>query len=298
MMNVSTTNVITVDVEDWYHSSLDLFKDTDVKHGAKPDVSVVDNTLRTLDLLSRTGNKATFFVLGTVAEHYPDIIKEILNGGHEVATHGYSHKLVYNMKPEEFENDLKISLEHLSQAGCGQILGYRAPYWSITKRSLWALEILSKLGFKYDSSIFPIKRGLYGIPSAATYPHKVLENLWEFPPATVSLLGINFPIAGGGYLRMAPYWLIASAIRKSSSQRVRIFYLHPYELDPTDIQMKHKVKSFGSVAYWFQQVVGRGSNPDKLQRLLSEFKFTSIKETLSNLQRHEQASSNADIGDN
>lgn len=289
---------MTIDVEDWYHSSLDLFKDTDIKHGSKPDVSVVDNTLLTLDLLSKTANKATFFVLGTVAEHYPDVVREILNREHEVATHGYSHKLVYNMTAAEFEDDLKISLEHLSKAGCSRVLGYRAPYWSITKHSLWALESLSKLGFEYDSSIFPIKRGLYGIPDAPTYPHKVSGGLWEFPPATIKFLGINLPIAGGGYLRMVPYRIVASAIRKSSSRQVKIFYFHPYELDPTDIQIKHKVKSLGSAAYWLQQMFGRGSNPDKLQRLLSEFKFTSIKDTLSNLQRNKQESSNADTGNN
>lgn len=283
---LKTTNVISVDVEDWYHSSLDLFKDSPVQHGTKPDPSVVDNTLQTLDLLSKTANKATFFVLATVAEHYPDIVKEILNRGHEVATHGYSHKLVYDMTPEEFEDDLKISLEHLNKAGCDRVLGYRAPYWSITKRSLWALEVLSKLGFKYDSSIFPIKRGLYGIPDAPTYPHKTSADLWEFPPATIRFLGINWPIAGGGYLRMTPYRIVASAIRKSSSRQLKMFYFHPFELDPKDTRMKHKVKSVRSVAYWLQQTVGRGANPEKLHKLLSEFQFTSIEQILSNLQTH------------
>lgn len=281
-----TTNIISIDVEDWYHSSLDLFKDSPVQHGAKPDMSVVGNTLQTLDLLSKTDNKATFFVLGTVAEHYPDIVKEILNRGQEVATHGYCHKLIYNMRPEEFEDDLKISLEHLNRAGCDRILGYRAPYWSITKRSLWALGILRKLGFKYDSSIFPIRRGLYGIPGANPSVHKIAEDFWEFPPATIRMFGINWPIAGGGYLRMVPYRIIASAIRKSSGRQLGVFYFHPYELDPTDVHLKHKVKSVGTVAYWLQQKLGRGSNPDKLKRLLSEFKFTSIKETLSSLETH------------
>jgi len=280
-------NIVSIDVEDWYHSSLDLFKDSPIQHGGKPEPSVVDNTLQALDLLSRTKNKATFFVLGTVAEHFPDIVKEILSRGHEVATHGYSHRLVYEMKPKELEDDLKISLGHLSKAGCDRVLGYRAPYWSITKRSLWALEILSKLGFKYDSSIFPIKRGLYGIPDATPHPHRVSEDLWEFPPATVRFLGINFPIAGGGYLRLVPYRIVASAIRKSSGRQIRMFYFHPYELDPTDVHLKHKVKSASTFAYWLQQKLGRGSNPNKLKRLLSEFRFTSVKETLSNLEKQE-----------
>jgi len=281
------TNVISIDVEDWYHSSLDLFKDSSVQHGAKPDGSVVDNTLQTLDLLSRTDNKATFFILGTVAEHYPDIVKEILSRGHEAATHGYSHKLVYNMRPEEFEDDLKISLEHLNKAGCNRILGYRAPYWSITRRSLWALKVLEKLGFKYDSSIFPIRRGLYGIPDANPYVHQIAKGFWEFPAATIRMLNMNWPIAGGGYLRMVPYWIIASAIRKSSSRQLGVFYFHPYELDPTDVHLKHNVKSASTFAYWLQQKVGRRSNPDKLKRLLSEFKFTSMKEMLSYLQTDE-----------
>jgi len=279
-----TTNVISIDVEDWYNSSLDLFKDSTVQHGAKPDPSVVDNTIQTLDLLSKTNNKATFFVLGTVAEHYPDLVKEMINRGHEIATHGYSHKLVYNMSPTEFEDDLKIALEHLAKAGCSNVLGYRAPYWSITKSSLWALEVLQKLRFKYDSSVFPIRRGLYGIPDANPCVHQIVEGLWEFPPATVRMFGVNWPIAGGGYLRMAPYRIVASAIRRSSGREVRIFYFHPYELDPADVRMKHKVKSAGTLAYWLQQVVGRGSNPDKIKRLLSEFKFTSIRKILSDFQ--------------
>jgi len=281
---VLLANIMTIDVEDWYHSSLDLFKDTQVVHGAKPDESVVPNTLSTLELLKNTGNKATFFVLGTVAEHYPDVVKEILNQGHEVATHGYSHQLVYNMTPATFEDDLKISFDHLEKAGCSEILGYRAPYWSITKKSLWALEVLKKLGLKYDSSIFPIKRGLYGIPNARTYPNEIIDDLWEFPPATIRVLGVNLPIAGGGYLRLMPYKVISGAIKRSLSKYTRVFYFHPYELDPSDTKLQHKAKSITTVFYWMQQKLGRGSNPEKLRRLLSEFKFQSIKQILPKMQ--------------
>jgi polysaccharide deacetylase family protein (PEP-CTERM system associated) len=275
-MTSPTTNIMTVDVEDWYHSSLDLFKDAHVAHGAKPDANVIDNTLHTLELLSETRNQATFFVLGTVAEHYPDIVKEILSRGHEAASHGYAHKLIYNLSAKEFEEDLHIAMERLAKAGVSRVLGYRAPYWSITRKSLWALHVLQKLGLKYDSSIFPIRRGLYGIPDANPNAHRIGEDFWEFPPATVRILGMNWPIAGGGYLRMAPYWTIASAIRKSHTGQVKVFYFHPYELDPTDVHLKHKVRSAGTVR----------SNPDKLKRLLSEFRFTSIKETLSNLETY------------
>jgi polysaccharide deacetylase family protein (PEP-CTERM system associated) len=282
-MDLSQTNAMTIDVEDWYNSSLDIFKDSDVPHGSMPDKSVVDNTLVTLDLLSETNNKATFFVLGTVAQHYPDLVREISNRGHEIATHGYSHQLVYNMTPESFEEDLKISLDHLANAGSAEILGYRAPYWSITKKSLWALDSLKKSGMKYDSSIFPIKRGLYGIHDAKTYPNEIIDGLWEFPPATVRLFGVNLPIAGGGYLRLMPYKVISGAIRKSASKYTRAFYFHPYELDPEDIELQHKTRSMATILYWLQQKMGRASNPEKLRRLLTEFKFQSFKHILSEM---------------
>ena len=185
------------------------------------------------------------------------------------------------MTPVEFEDDLKISLDHLRDAGADNIIGYRAPYWSITKRSLWALEILRKLGLKYDSSIFPIRRGLYGIPDAITVQHQIIDNLWEFPPMTLRFLGMNWPIAGGGYLRLVPYWLINLGIQKSPVDSARVFYFHPYELDPGDIHLQHKSTSVGTLLYWCQQIMGRKGNPAKLKRLLAEFKFVSIKEILA-----------------
>src|SRR4030066_602406 len=130
-MNVPALNIISIDVEDWYSSSLDLFKDSNVQHGSKPDPSVGANTRNTLKLLKETGNTGTFFVLGTVAEYYPDLVKEILDNGHEVGTHGYGHNLVYKLTPEEFERDIVKSLEYLGRAGCEDVVGYRAPYWSI-----------------------------------------------------------------------------------------------------------------------------------------------------------------------
>jgi polysaccharide deacetylase family protein (PEP-CTERM system associated) len=280
-------NIITIDVEDWYNSSLDLFKDSPVKHGSRPDESVLKNTRKTLELLRDTGNRGTFFVLGTVAEHFPELVREILSGGHEIATHGYSHRLVYNMTPTEFEDDLKLSLDHLHKAGAADIIGYRAPYWSITRRSLWALNVLARLGFKYDSSIFPIRRGLYGVPDAVTFQHRILGDLWEFPPMTFRFLGTNWPIAGGGYLRLVPYRLIRYAINKSTSQTARVFYFHPYELDPEDVHLRHRSISPATLLYWAQQITGRKRNPQKLKDLLSEFKFVTIRETLEKMNGEE-----------
>lgn len=286
---MAVNHIFTVDVEDWYHSSLDIFKDTNVQHGTKPLESVVDNTLTTLALLAESNNKATFFVLGTVAQYYPDLVKEILNQGHEVATHGYAHELVYNLTPQSFEMDIKKSLDLISQAGCTEVTGYRAPYWSIKKQNLWALEVLQKMGFRYDSSIFPISRGLYGIPDANPCIHRTNDTFWEFPPATIRCLGRNWPIAGGGYLRLLPYGIIQRAIRTATNDQMRVFYCHPYELDPTDMQLQHRVKSLSSAVYYVQQIIGRKSNPDKLKRLIRENRFISIKEALCELEQKKNA---------
>lgn len=275
-----TQFVMSVDVEDWYNSSIDLFDDTNIQHGQKPNDSVISNTLLSLDMLDRSDNKATFFVLGTVAEHYPDLVKEILYRGHEVASHGYAHQLVYNLTPEEFENDIKTSIHHLTNAGCNDIKGYRAPYWSITKNSLWALDILKDLGFKYDSSIFPIHRGLYGISNSKPYPHMLENGMMEFPPATIRLPGFNFPIAGGGYLRILPSWLLRNMIKLSSSSDLKVFYFHPYELDSSDVKVQHKVTSLKSLLYVFQQRLGRKRNQDKVARLISEYSFNSFENIL------------------
>jgi len=272
--------VMTVDVEDWFTSSVDLFSEAAAagQHGRKPDESVLRNTLKCLELFARHGSKATFFILTTVAEAYPDLIREIERQGHEVGIHAYRHRLVYNLAPQEFEEDLKRSLEILHGIGVKKIYGFRAPYWSITKKSLWALDILQRHGLKYDASIFPIYRELYGIPDAPTAPHEIRPGFWEFPPATARCLGVNLPIAGGGYLRMLPYGLLRPLIRRAGCSGSRIFYLHPYELDPDDAHLPTKLNSLKSRLYYWQQMIGRRGNPEKIERLLQLARFQSIVE--------------------
>ena len=268
---------MTVDLEDWYSSSIDLFTEAAGDHGTAPDGSVVRNTLRCLELFARNGSKATFFVLTTVAECFPDLIREIERQGHELAVHGYLHRLVYRLTPSEFEDDLKKSLDIMGGLTRQPIVGYRAPYWSITRQSLWALPILQRNGFRYDSSIFPIRRGLYGIPDAPTVPNEILPGFWEYPPAMCRVLGVNLPIAGGGYLRMLPYALLRRLIqraRKTSQQLV--FYLHPYELDPEDTQAKRQLTSAKSHMYLLQQMIGRKGNPGKIEKLLQTSRFESF----------------------
>jgi polysaccharide deacetylase family protein (PEP-CTERM system associated) len=267
---------MTVDVEDWYTSSIDLFAEAACDHGRAPEPSVVRNTLRCLELFALHGSKATFFILTTVAEAYPDLIREIERQGHEIGVHGYQHRLVYNLKPTEFEEDLQRSVGILQNIVVRPVLGFRAPYWSITRKSLWALEILQRAGLRYDASIFPIYRNLYGIPGAPVRPYEIRPGFWEFPPATCRVLGINIPVAGGGYLRMLPRALHKALIHRASKAGTLVFYLHPYEIDPTDTQPGQRLTSLKSRIYFLQQMIGRKGNPAKIHGLLRSVRFDSI----------------------
>ncbi len=268
--------IMTVDVEDWFTSSVDLFSEAGDAHGGAPDPSVERNTLRCLELFERHGSKATFFILTTVAEKYPDLIREMERRGHEVGIHAYKHRLLYKLTPGEFEEDLKRSIDILRGVGVKNLLGYRAPYWSVTRKSWWALEILQRHGLKYDASVFPIRRRLYGVPDAPTEPHEIRPGLWEYPPATVRFCGVNVPIAGGGYLRMLPFWWIELMIRRARGRRPLLFYVHPYELDAQDAQAPVAMTSLKSRFYYWQQMFGRRGNPRKIESLLRLGKFESI----------------------
>src|SRR6185295_16310588 len=233
------SNVFSVDVEDWYQG---LEIDMDHWSGFTPRIERGLNVL--LDLLDEAGVQATFFVLGWQAEKTPDWVPRIASRGHEIASHGYSHRFVYRLTPDAFRAEMRRSIDVLQQQSGRRVIGYRAPYFSITADSLWALDVLVEEGIRYDSSIFPTLNYRYGIPGADRCPGWIRTpsggRLYEIPLSTVRVpgpraaRGVNLPLGGGGYFRLYPYPVTRALARQlTGRERQRlIFYVHPWEYDP------------------------------------------------------------------
>jgi polysaccharide deacetylase family protein (PEP-CTERM system associated) len=241
------SNVFSVDVEDYFH--VEAF--SDVVDRAKWDdypCRVEDNTRRLLDLADKLNRRGTFFILGWVAERYPSLVREIVSRGHEPACHSYWHRLIYKLTPAEFREDTLRAKAVIEQAAGVQVFGYRAPSYSITARSLWALDVLAEAGFRYDSSIFPISHDIYGIPDAPRFPFRVETpsgELVEYPITTFRLIGErNLPVGGGGYLRIFPFWYTEMGFRKIRAEALPlIVYIHPWEIDPEQPRLAGRFKS-------------------------------------------------------
>ncbi len=222
--------VISVDVEDWLQSTWD--------HNLPITRRAADNTLRLLEILDGCGTKVTTFVLGKFCEAFPHIVREIDKAGHEVASHGYGHIQLFNQSPSEFAEDVKRSKDLLEQTIGKPVRGYRAPDFSVTYKTLWALEVLTECGFEYDSSIFPIRHPRYGIDDWPSQPVRVIlpdrGSIVEFPIGTFRLFGRNWPIGGGGYHRLLPGSVARWLVRRVLGRGPFVFYCHPYEFDPKE----------------------------------------------------------------
>jgi polysaccharide deacetylase family protein (PEP-CTERM system associated) len=274
-------NAMTVDVEDYYHVS--AFKDAIAPGDWDGMESRVEaNTRYLLDTFDERGIKATFFVLGWVAERHPDIVREIVDGGHELACHGYSHQLIYTQTPERFREETLRAKGILEDLGQVPVRGYRAASYSITRKSEWALDILLEAGFTYDSSIFPVRHDNYGIPDADVVPHRIrtdAQGLVEFPLSTKTVGGWRIPIAGGGYFRLFPYgftrWALDSINR--SEELPFIFYLHPWEIDPD--QPRIQAKWFSRFRHYNNLDRCRG----RLNQLLDDFEFAPVSAVLEGM---------------
>jgi len=276
----SGSNILTFDIEDWFHANYDHVNPDDSRGKGSNFRANVDTLLQ---LCRDTGNTATFFVLGSIGEDYPDVVRAIAREGHDVACHGYGHQLAYKQTIEEFKADVKKSVAILEALTGTHIIGYRAPSWSIVERNLHYLEVLEDLGMQYDASIFPVKTFLYGIPTAPTEIHKPWVNgrqlnLYEVPMSVLKLWGKNMGYSGGFYFRFFPKWLIKQAIRSANRQgRSSIVYLHPREIDATEQRLSLPYKES------FIQYYNVHTTKTKLQDIMKSFAFTSIAEHLKHV---------------
>jgi polysaccharide deacetylase family protein (PEP-CTERM system associated) len=266
-------NAMTVDVEDFFHVS--AFESVISPSQWKDYQPRVDtNTRRLLDLFAKKEVKSTFFVLGWVAERYPDLIKEIHSQGHEVASHGYAHKRVILLSRDEFLQDVKRSKNHLEDLLGEQIIGYRAPSFSIGYSNEWAFEVLAELGFKYSSSTYPVKHDLYGTPDWPRFAYNRPENIIEIPIPTLRLMGKQIPIGGGGYFRLYPYKVTQKLVSKYLRQEKQpySFYFHPWEIDADQPRLKN-----APLKSRFRHYVNLHRTEAKLIRLLDDFNWSTMR---------------------
>jgi polysaccharide deacetylase family protein (PEP-CTERM system associated) len=279
-------NALTVDVEDYFHVS--AFKgNIDRKDWSRYPLRVENNTMRILDLFDEKSVKGTFFVLGWVAERCRGLVNEIHARGHEVACHGYGHELAYSIGPEKFREDIRKARILLEDACGREIRGYRAPSFSITRNSLWALDILIEEGFDYDSSIFPVYHDVYGMRDATPRPHRIVRSggvIIEFPLTTLPVRFLHWeifkiPVAGGGYMRLFPLWLTKKAIRHINGNLGRpvVLYFHPWEIDPGQPRINTGLKSR------FRHYHNLRYTEDRVRDLLSTFRFAPMRDVLDSV---------------
>ena len=267
-------NALTIDVEEYFHpNAMDgVVRPED--WDSLPS-RVEGNTRRMLEILDGGGVCATFFVLGWVAERWPQLVRDIAAGGHEVACHGYAHRLAYRLGPDAFRNDVGRARRILEDCLGTPVRGFRAASYSIIRDTLWALDALIEEGFQYDSSIFPIRHDLYGIPSFSRFPVRLrcrAGEILEVPPSTVHLFGRNWPVAGGGYFRLFPYSLTRWSIRRINRRdgRPAMVYVHPWELDVAQPRLA------ASTLSRMRQYTNLRATEARLQKLLREFHFAPI----------------------
>ena len=271
-------HALSIDVEDWFHPEA-LRGAVRPEDWPRLESRAGHNVERLLRLLDAAQTRATFFVLGWVAEKEPDLVTRLAAAGHEIASHGWAHRMITQQSPEEFEDDLRRSLRLLRAQSGGRVVGYRAPSFSVVRETVWALDVLLDHGVEYDSSIFPVHHDRYGMPGAPRAPYRVAwrdaRELWELPPATLHVLGRTLPAAGGGYLRLLPYGVSACALRRLEREGIPgVVYTHPWEYDTEQPRVAlprlRSLRHYGNV----------GGMETKLARLLREFSFTTCAEVL------------------
>lgn len=276
-----TTNAFSVDVEDYYQV-LNFQKGIPRSEWAGFEPRVGRNTRRILDLLEEAGIQATFFCLGCVAEREPALIREIAARGHEVASHGWSHRPLTDLGPGAFAEEARKSRAVLEDLGGQAVLGFRAPSFSITRRTEWAIDALIDAGYRYDSSVFPIRHPDYGIPGAALGIHRLAgpsgREIVEFPMTVARFLGRPVPVAGGGYFRLLPFFVTRWGLRHSNRHgRPGVFYIHPWEVDPEQPDLRARTSRLGA----FRHYTGLARTEARLRRLFAAFPFAPLRDVLA-----------------
>jgi polysaccharide deacetylase family protein (PEP-CTERM system associated) len=272
-------NAFTIDVEDYFQVSA-LAPSVSRESWPTRELRVERNMDLILGLLAERKVRGTFFVLGWVAERVPELVRKIAGAGHEVACHGYSHLLIYNQTQQEFREETTRSKRFLEDLLGVAVTGYRAASFSITQRSLWALDVLIDSGFEYDSSVFPIVHDRYGIPGAKREPHVLTapskRTIVEFPMSAAYFAGVQVPVSGGGYFRLLPYPVTRWGLKQINEQRQLpfTFYLHPWEFDPG--QPKVEV---GFVSR-FRHYTNLDQTEPRVKQLLQDFRFSTMRDVL------------------
>lgn len=272
-------NAISVDVEDWLQSTIDSTLPLSNRFCA--------NTRKVLEAFDDHNVKGTFFVLGLAAKQTPDLVREIHQAGHEVQSHGYGHELITELTPERFRADIERSKKMLEDIIGQGVCGYRAPAFTITLETLWALDVLVEVGFTYDSSVFPLRMKRYGVDKAPCYPHLLKTpsgcEIKEFPVASCRVGGRRVPTGGGGYFRLFPYFMLRRGVQQlNRAGHSATIYMHPYEYAPSELsELDHPV----SWRMRLHQGLGRKRFPRKVDRLLSEFPFGRIQDIIASQAR-------------
>lgn len=263
------TNALTIDVEDYFQVSA-FASHIDRAQWDTRECRVERNVHRMLDMLAGRDTHATFFTLGWVAERYPALVRRIVNDGHELASHGYGHQRVSDLSEEAFYNDIHSAKGILEDIAGAPVMGYRAPSFSIGAKNLWALDTLQRAGYRYSSSIYPVRHDHYGMPDAPRFAHQIREDLLEIPPSTLRIFNRNLPSSGGGYFRLLPYalsrWMLQQVNQRDAQPA--IFYCHPWEIDVDQprvagIDMKSR----------FRHYVNIGRTERRLEQLLDDFRW-------------------------
>jgi polysaccharide deacetylase family protein (PEP-CTERM system associated) len=276
---MSITNAITVDVEDYFQVS--AFENSiDRNDWDSLEHRIVQNMNKTFEIFSRNSVKATFFVLGWIAERYPEIVKKIIENGHELASHGYGHQRVSDLTPVQFSEDIRRAKAILEDLSGQEVVGYRAPSYSIGEKNIWALQVLAEAGYQYSSSIYPIKHDHYGFPQAPRFAFREEKTgIIEIPISTLKINSRLFPAGGGGFFRFYPYFLSKWAIKKinQDDNEPVIFYFHPWELDANQPRQKNI-----SIKSRFRHYLNLSSTETRLDRLLVDFDWGRVNDIFVN----------------